>query len=93
MKEYKADENPETNSSNEKWQEQEAKLKNEETVAESGRIFIRNLPYVVSEDDIKELFEKFGKPTTFAVFLFSVLNYNRLIKLISRAIIRNCIAD
>ncbi|KAL0272301.1 UNVERIFIED_CONTAM: hypothetical protein PYX00_005331 [Menopon gallinae] len=61
VKECKDEENAEdTNITNEKWEQQEAKLKNEETVAESGRIFIRNLPYVVSEDDIKALFEKFG---------------------------------
>lgn len=39
------------------------KLKNdeeEEDVAESGRLFIRNLPYTCTEEEIKELFTKHG---------------------------------
>lgn len=32
----------------------------EEDVAESGRLFVRNLPYTCSEDDLKELFVKHG---------------------------------
>lgn len=36
----------------------------EEDVAESGRIFIRNLPYTCSEEEIKELFAKHGKKKT-----------------------------
>ncbi|XP_078106757.1 putative RNA-binding protein 19 [Sander vitreus] len=32
----------------------------EEDVAESGRLFIRNLPYTCSEEEIKELFAKHG---------------------------------
>ncbi|XP_070690343.1 probable RNA-binding protein 19 isoform X2 [Pempheris klunzingeri] len=32
----------------------------EEDVAESGRLFIRNLPYTCTEEDIKELFAKHG---------------------------------
>ncbi|KAI4470082.1 rna binding protein [Holotrichia oblita] len=43
-----------------KWQSQEEKIKNEETIAESGRIFIRNLAYTTTEDNIQELFSKFG---------------------------------
>lgn len=31
-----------------------------ESVAESGRFFIRNLPYVCSEEDLEELFSKYG---------------------------------
>ena len=46
---------------NEKWQRQEDGLKTEETIAESGRIFFRNLPYTVSEEEIQTLFEKYGK--------------------------------
>ncbi|XP_068085646.1 probable RNA-binding protein 19 isoform X1 [Anabrus simplex] len=42
------------------WQEQEEKLKNEETIAESGRLFIRNLSYTVTEDDIENLFKQYG---------------------------------
>ncbi|XP_029676364.1 probable RNA-binding protein 19 [Formica exsecta] len=51
------------NSNNEakiKWKKQEDALKNEENIAESGRIFIRNLTYTVTEDDIRKLFEKYG---------------------------------
>lgn len=33
----------------------------EEDVAESGRLFIRNLPYTCTEDEIKELFSKHGE--------------------------------
>ena len=46
--------------SNEKWKEQEESVNQTETVADSGRIFLRNLSYSVTEDEIKELFEKFG---------------------------------
>lgn len=48
------------NKTNIKWKKQEEALKNEESIAESGRIFIRNLTYTVTEDDIKKLFEKYG---------------------------------
>ncbi|KAJ0176548.1 hypothetical protein K1T71_007727 [Dendrolimus kikuchii] len=33
---------------------------NEESIGESGSIFVRNLPYVVSEDELTHLFEKYG---------------------------------
>ncbi|KAI5637264.1 RNA recognition motif domain-containing protein [Phthorimaea operculella] len=33
---------------------------NEESIGESGSIFVRNLPYVVSEAEITSLFEKYG---------------------------------
>lgn len=33
----------------------------EEDVAESGRLFIRNLPYTCIEEDIQELFSKHGE--------------------------------
>lgn len=32
----------------------------EEDVAESGRLFVRNLPYTCTEDEMKELFTKHG---------------------------------
>lgn len=32
----------------------------EEDVAESGRLFIRNLPYTCTEEDLKEVFIKHG---------------------------------
>ncbi|RZC31811.1 RNA-binding protein 19 [Asbolus verrucosus] len=43
-----------------KWSTQEEAIKNEETIAESGKIFIRNLAYTTTEDDIENLFKKFG---------------------------------
>jgi multiple RNA-binding domain-containing protein 1 len=45
---------------NVKWKKQEEALKDEETIAESGRMFIRNLTYTTTEDDIRKLFEKYG---------------------------------
>lgn len=44
-----------------KWEDQEESLKSEETIAESGRIFVRNLAYTITEDDIEQLFRKFGE--------------------------------
>ena len=46
-----------------KWSKQEAALDGVETVGESGRIFARNLPYTATEEDITELFSKFGPLT------------------------------
>ncbi len=43
-----------------KWKTQEDALKSEETVGESGRLFIRNLSYTVTDDDIEALFKAFG---------------------------------
>ncbi|XP_032690910.1 probable RNA-binding protein 19 [Odontomachus brunneus] len=43
-----------------KWKKQEEALKNEESIAESGRIFLRNLTYTTTEDDVRKLFEKYG---------------------------------
>ncbi|KAH9501391.1 putative RNA-binding protein 19 [Dermatophagoides farinae] len=34
-----------------------------EPISESGRIFIRNLSYTCMEDDLRQLFEKFGTIT------------------------------
>lgn len=33
----------------------------EEDVAESGRLFVRNLPYTCTEEELKELFTKHGQ--------------------------------
>lgn len=49
------------NKVNVKWKKQEEMLKDEESIAESGRIFLRNLTYTTTEDDVKKLFEKYGK--------------------------------
>lgn len=48
------------NKVNIKWKKQEEALKEEESIAESGRIFIRNLTYTTTEDDVRKLFEKYG---------------------------------
>ncbi|KAK4872453.1 hypothetical protein RN001_014482 [Aquatica leii] len=46
-----------------KWKSQEEALKQEEDIAESGRIFIRNLSYTCTEEDIQERFAKYGPIT------------------------------
>lgn len=51
----------EQNENNIKWKKQAEALKSEESIAESGRMFIRNLSYTTTEDDIRKLFEKYGK--------------------------------
>lgn len=45
---------------NPRWQEQQEQLKNEEAICESGKIFFRNLAYTVKEEDVQQLFEKYG---------------------------------
>ena len=47
----------------EKWKEQEAALAETETVGESGRIFVRNLSYATTEEDLEKLFSEFGPLT------------------------------
>ncbi|XP_034241110.1 probable RNA-binding protein 19 isoform X2 [Thrips palmi] len=44
-----------------RYREQEESLKSEETIAESGRIFVRNLSYLTTEEDITQLFSKYGE--------------------------------
>ena len=46
-----------------KWKEQEAALAGTETIGESGRIFVRNLSYSATEEDLEQLFAKFGPLT------------------------------
>lgn len=58
------------NNSDVRWKKQEEALKNEESVAESGRMFIRNLSYTITEDDIRKLFEKYGTLNLFSKFSF-----------------------
>lgn len=53
----------EKSSKNPKWAKQEEALKNEEDISESGRIFFRNLSYTVNEEQLQELFEKYGPVT------------------------------
>lgn len=52
-----------------KWNDQEESLRNEESIAESGRIFVRNLAYTVTEDDIEQLFSKFGEFSLYIIRL------------------------
>lgn len=33
----------------------------EENILETGRLFIRNLPYICNDEHLKEIFEKFGE--------------------------------
>ncbi|XP_070498562.1 probable RNA-binding protein 19 [Chironomus tepperi] len=49
-----------TSKINSRWEEQEEKLKGEEDICESGKLFFRNLPYTVTEDDVQTVFEKYG---------------------------------
>lgn len=48
------------NNDNEKWRYQEESLTMEEDIAESGRIFVRNLPYTTTEEELQPIFEKYG---------------------------------
>jgi multiple RNA-binding domain-containing protein 1 len=52
-----------------KWKDQEESLRNEETIAESGRIVVRNRAYTVTEDDIEQLFSKFGEFSSYIIHL------------------------
>ncbi|XP_060815232.1 probable RNA-binding protein 19 isoform X2 [Bombus pascuorum] len=58
-KEFNSDE-AENKEDNVRWKKQLETLKSEETIAESGRMFIRNLSYTITEDNIRQLFEKYG---------------------------------
>ncbi|XP_053983354.1 probable RNA-binding protein 19 [Hylaeus volcanicus] len=62
-KEEKPKEEQNGSNSNVRWKNQEEALKDEESIAESGRMFIRNLSYTTTEDDIRKLFEKYGPLT------------------------------
>ncbi|XP_074038360.1 probable RNA-binding protein 19 [Leptinotarsa decemlineata] len=57
------EETEETNIFKNKWKNQEESLKNEEDIAESGKIFIRNLSYSTTEENIEQLFSKYGPLT------------------------------
>lgn len=45
---------------NPRWQQQAEQLEGEEAICESGKLFFRNLAYSVKEEDLQEVFEKFG---------------------------------
>ena len=46
----------------------------DESIAESGRLFLRNLPYTTTEDDLTKLLEPFGPLTEVLVHLDKVTN-------------------
>ncbi|CAG8486980.1 1639_t:CDS:10, partial [Paraglomus occultum] len=72
--------------SNEMTVQTEQNVPAEETIAETGRLFIRNLPYVCTESDLRNTFNKFGplaevhmpidrnskKPKGFAYILYHI---------------------
>lgn len=43
-----------------RWEEQKRRLQDVEPVAETGRIYVRNLAYSVTEDDLRQLFVEHG---------------------------------
>ena len=47
---------------------------NEENIADSGRLFLRNLSYTVTEEDLTQLFEKFGPLTEVMIPLDKTTN-------------------
>lgn len=54
------EENNNLNKRNPDWQKQADSLIHEENIAESGRIFIRNLPFITTEEELQTVFEKYG---------------------------------
>lgn len=56
----KFEENNNHNERNPDWQKQADSFIHEESIAESGRIFIRNLPFITKEEELQTLFEKYG---------------------------------
>ena len=43
------------------WQEQQRQLADVEPVAETGRIYVRNLAYTVTEQELEQLFSEYGQ--------------------------------
>ncbi|XP_062593216.1 probable RNA-binding protein 19 [Saccostrea cucullata] len=57
-KEEEKEKQNDTQSANKKkWEEHEAQM---DSVAETGRLFVRNLPYSCTQEDLEEVFGKFG---------------------------------
>lgn len=52
------------------WEKQADSLLHEESIAESGRIFIRNLPFLTTEEELQTLFEKYGTILIFKLILY-----------------------
>lgn len=44
-----------------RWKDQEEALLQEESIAESGSIFVRNLTYTVTEEELSQHFSAIGK--------------------------------
>ena len=65
VRKYDLDQNSrEIEAKESKWKRQEATLEElDETIGQSGRIFVRNLAYSVTEDEIEALFKPFGPLT------------------------------
>lgn len=56
----KLEENNPLQGKNSDWEKQTDSLLHEEGIAESGRIFIRNLPFITTEEELQTIFEKYG---------------------------------
>ncbi|KAM0071974.1 putative RNA recognition motif domain, nucleotide-binding alpha-beta plait domain superfamily [Helianthus debilis subsp. tardiflorus] len=54
------DMNPENPNETDDVDEPSSSLEDEDDVLQTGRLFVRNLPYTASEDDLREHFSKFG---------------------------------
>lgn len=67
---------------NPRWQEQEEKLQNEESICDSGKLFFRNLPYTITEDDVQKVFEKFGNVVEINVPIDSITRKVKVILII-----------
>lgn len=91
--EFNSKSNEEEGSSNKKhslnsrWQEQEDKLKSEENIGDSGKLFFRNLSYTsVTEDDIQKLFEKYGSIVDINVPIDATTRKMKVIKLFQKVL-------
>ncbi|XP_076452541.1 putative RNA-binding protein 19 isoform X2 [Babylonia areolata] len=45
------------------WEQKELEIEAEESIAESGRLFVRNLAYICTEEDLEALFSQYGPVT------------------------------
>ena len=73
--EHKDDNKQESNknkSDDIRWKKQAEALADEESIAESGRMFLRNLSYMTTEDDVTKLFEKYGISSKLSSLIFKL---------------------